>query len=212
MSNYRFPFSNTRTFAEVYHEPIDPVDDSRTDFTYFQWFYDNCGVPDRLLTSTSPDTTYDNYQLDTIYFLLMSRFANDHIKISDEQRFKLEVCSRIMQYAPQWQRLMALQDKMLKLTDDDLKYGHTTIYNHAMHPDTDPTTQTIDELDYIDDQNVTKMKRDGLDAEAIADLPERIRVNSNKKLPNYSQIAKVEIQETPFEKTPKMSIKRFLYK
>ena len=52
----------------------------------------------------------------------------------------------------------------------------------------------------------------GLDAETIADLPERVRVNSNKKLANYSQISKVEVQEMPFEKTPKMSIKRFLYK
>ena len=56
------------------------------------------------------------------------------------------------------------------------------------------------------------IKRDGLDAEAVADLPERVRVNSNKKLPSYSQLTKVEIQETPFEKTPKMSIRRFLYK
>lgn len=56
------------------------------------------------------------------------------------------------------------------------------------------------------------IKCDGLDAEAVADLPERVRVNSNKKLPSYSQLTKVEIQETPFEKTPKMSIKRFLYK
>jgi long-chain acyl-CoA synthetase len=56
------------------------------------------------------------------------------------------------------------------------------------------------------------IKRDGLDTETIADLPERVRVNSNKKLPNYSQLAKVEVQETPFEKTPKLSIKRFLYK
>ena len=56
------------------------------------------------------------------------------------------------------------------------------------------------------------IKRDGLDAESVADLPERVRVNSNKKLPSYSQLTKVEIQETPFEKTPKMSIKRFLYK
>ena len=29
---------------------------------------------------------------------------------------------------------------------------------------------------------------------------------------DYSQISKVEVQEMPFEKTPKMSIKRFLYK
>ena len=56
------------------------------------------------------------------------------------------------------------------------------------------------------------MKKAGLDAETIADLPERVRVNSNKKLANYSQISKVEVQEMPFEKTPKMSIKRFLYK
>ena len=64
-------------------------------------------------------------------------------------------------------------------------------------------------LVYLDPDAI---KRDGLDAEAIADLPERIRINSNKKLPNYSQLTKVEIQESPFEKTPKMSIKRFLYK
>ncbi len=56
------------------------------------------------------------------------------------------------------------------------------------------------------------IKRDNLDAETVADLPERVRVNSNKKLPSYSQLTKVEVQETPFEKTPKMSIKRFLYK
>ena len=56
------------------------------------------------------------------------------------------------------------------------------------------------------------MKKAGLAAETIADLPERVRVNSNKKLANYSQISKVEVQEMPFEKTPKMSIKRFLYK
>ena len=52
----------------------------------------------------------------------------------------------------------------------------------------------------------------GLDVETVADLPERVRANSNKKLANYSQISKVEVQEQPFEKTPKMSIKRFLYK
>ena len=64
-------------------------------------------------------------------------------------------------------------------------------------------------LVYLDQDAI---KRDALDDETVSDLPERIRVNSNKKLPNYSQLTKVEIQEVPFEKTPKMSIKRFLYK
>ena len=64
-------------------------------------------------------------------------------------------------------------------------------------------------LVYLDPE---ALRKDGLDQETIADLPERIRINSDKQLPNYSQITKVEIVDQPFEKTPKMSIKRFLYK
>jgi long-chain acyl-CoA synthetase len=60
--------------------------------------------------------------------------------------------------------------------------------------------------------NQDAIKADGLTAEDIADIPERIRINANKRLPAYSKIAMVEIQDQPFEKTPKMSIKRFLYK
>ena len=56
------------------------------------------------------------------------------------------------------------------------------------------------------------IKKAGLDDEAISDIPENIRVNSNRQLPSYSQITKVELVLTPFEKTPKLSIKRFLYK
>jgi long-chain acyl-CoA synthetase len=34
----------------------------------------------------------------------------------------------------------------------------------------------------------------------------------NKSMPSYSKISKVEVMDAPFEKTPKMSIKRFMYK
>ena len=64
-------------------------------------------------------------------------------------------------------------------------------------------------LVYLDQE---ALRKDGLDQEEVSDLPERIRINSDRQLPNYSQIAKVEIVDQPFEKTPKMSIKRFLYK
>lgn len=62
---------------------------------------------------------------------------------------------------------------------------------------------------YLDEDAI---KKAGLDAEAVSDIPESIRISSNRKLPVYSQIAKVEVVPVPFEKTPKMSIKRFLYK
>jgi long-chain acyl-CoA synthetase len=64
-------------------------------------------------------------------------------------------------------------------------------------------------LVYLDEE---AMAADGLDTEDIADVPDRIRILSNKVLPNYSQLMKVEVVEHPFEKTPKLSIKRFLYK
>lgn len=62
---------------------------------------------------------------------------------------------------------------------------------------------------YLDED---AMKKAGLDAEAVSDVPEAIRIAANRKLPVYSQITKVEVVPVPFEKTPKMSIKRFLYK
>lgn len=52
---------------------------------------------------------------------------------------------------------------------------------------------------------------DDMDAEARKRLPDTIRQAANKSLPAYSRIAKVELRDTPFEKTPKMSIKRYLY-
>ena len=56
------------------------------------------------------------------------------------------------------------------------------------------------------------IKRDKLDQEAVSDIPEQIRHNVNRVFPKYSQISKVEVVLAPFEKTPKMSIKRFMYK
>ncbi len=50
-----------------------------------------------------------------------------------------------------------------------------------------------------------------LDEETKAAIPGMIRDAANKSLPNYSKIAKVELMDTPFEKTPKRTIKRFLY-
>lgn len=50
------------------------------------------------------------------------------------------------------------------------------------------------------------------DPKDLENLREKIADEANRSLPKYSQIAKVEIVDKPFEKTPKMSIKRYLYK
>lgn len=63
-------------------------------------------------------------------------------------------------------------------------------------------------LVYLDEQAIAKSL---LDKEAVSEIPENIKIFTNKQLPSYSQITKVEIMDKPFEKTPKMSIKRFMY-
>ena len=34
----------------------------------------------------------------------------------------------------------------------------------------------------------------------------------NRNLPAYSRVARIELRPAPFEKTPKQSIRRYLYK
>jgi long-chain acyl-CoA synthetase len=53
------------------------------------------------------------------------------------------------------------------------------------------------------------MKAAGVDAETFKS---QIISEVNLSMPAYSKIGLVEIMTEPFEKTPKMSIKRFMYK
>ena len=52
----------------------------------------------------------------------------------------------------------------------------------------------------------------GLSADDLKNVMEQNRQELNNILPVYSKIAEVVIQEEEFEKTPKKSIKRYLYK
>ena len=54
-------------------------------------------------------------------------------------------------------------------------------------------------------------KTAGLSGEELKNTIETSVFALNEVLPVYSRIAKCEIRETPFEKTPKLSIKRFMY-
>ncbi|MDD4639170.1 MAG: AMP-binding protein, partial [Bacteroidales bacterium] len=54
-------------------------------------------------------------------------------------------------------------------------------------------------------------EREHLDEAAILEKMEENRVAVNEDLPNYSRIHQIKIFPEEFEKTPKRSIKRFLY-
>lgn len=139
--NYR-----TRTFSQIFPEQED-----------FTNFYSNCGIPPKFTQSATPNT---------LYYLLLSRYANSNIASSDEERFKYEMMQIIFRFGPTWERKLKMQDEIRALTDEDITVGNKEIYNHAYNPSSDPGTSTVEELNYINEQNVTTSKRGKLEAYA----------------------------------------------
>lgn len=64
-------------------------------------------------------------------------------------------------------------------------------------------------LVYMDE---VAIKKDAVTGEALNQVISNNLVEANKQLPPYSKLVKMEQVMVPFEKTPKMSIKRFMYK
>ena len=55
------------------------------------------------------------------------------------------------------------------------------------------------------------MKLTNVEKSALETILEKYRIQANKNLPAYMRITKMVCQLEGFEKTPKQSIKRFLY-
>ena len=53
--------------------------------------------------------------------------------------------------------------------------------------------------------------RDGMNQDAFVKYMEGTLVELNKELPNYAKLKKIEVMSEDFERTPKKSIKRYLY-
>ena len=106
--------------------------------------------------------------INLLYYLLYASYGNSHIGSSDENQFKYKVYSVIFKYGPTWESRIKIQKELRDLMGtEDLFLGSTEIYNHSNNPSIKPTTQTLDELTTIDDQNVTKRKRNKLDAYSL---------------------------------------------
>lgn len=139
--NYR-----TRKFTDIY----DNVDAFLADYS------DN-GLP--MLVDTTNMTT--------LFYLLYARYGNSTIASSDENQFKYKLFSLVFQYGPTWAKRLEIQDKIRNLTEDELRESAKAIYNHSYNPSTLPSTDTVDELLTINDQNVTKHRRSKTDAYAL---------------------------------------------
>ena len=54
-------------------------------------------------------------------------------------------------------------------------------------------------------------KQEGIDAEALDKMMTENIANLNKMVASYEKVGRYELMQSEFEKTPKRSIKRYLY-
>ena len=108
-----------------------------------------------------------NNKLEFIYYLLYSRYGNSSIASSDETQFKFHLFSLIFQYGPTWLKELEIQKEIRNSTLEDFRLGSTNVINNAVNPSTAPTTQSLDELPFIENQNVSKTKRSKADGYAL---------------------------------------------
>ena len=139
--NYR-----TRKFADIWPSADAFIQD-----------YQASAIPQKLKVA---DAT-------TLYYLLYARYGNSSIANSDENQFKYKIFSTIYIGGATWAKKQEIQDKLREMTEDDILAGTKALYNHAFNPQTAPTTDTVDELEYINEQNTTKYKKSKLDGYAL---------------------------------------------
>ena len=139
--NYR-----TRKFADIWPSADAFIQD-----------YQASAIPQKLKVA---DAT-------TLYYLLYARYGNSSIANSDENQFKYKIFSTIYIGGATWAKKQEIQDKLRAMTEDEILAGTKAIYNHAFNPQTAPTTDTVDELEYINEQNTTKYKKSKLDGYAL---------------------------------------------
>ena len=141
----------TKTFAEVYPS----YDDFKSDYD------DLIGLVSGGITPLKAGN------IQATYYLLYARYGNTPIVNYDETQWKMKVMSNIVTYGPIWEKKKQIQIDLRALTDAELLQGAKQIYNHAFNPSTEPSTQDMEELTHINDQNVTNNKKSKMEAYSI---------------------------------------------
>lgn len=145
------PEYSTKTFSQVYAS----YEDFKKDYDQFITLVSGGVQP---LTEANVKATF---------YLMFARYGNNPIVNFDVTQFKMKLMSVIATYGPVWEKKKAIQKSLRDLTEDDLLQGAKQIYNHAFNPSTEPTTQELEELTHINDQNVTNNKKAKMEAYSI---------------------------------------------
>lgn len=141
------PMYNTKKFCEIFPDAESFKDNYDT-------FQSTAGLTNIL----------DDNDKAITWQLLMAKYGNNPIANWSEEQFKLKVWQIMFQYGPTWAKRLEIQEKARKLTDSELLAGDKTIYNTALAPNQTPSTSSLEEVDFISQQNTANKKKSKMNA------------------------------------------------
>lgn len=112
------------------------------------------------------------------FYLLYNKYGNTPIANMDENQFKFKLFGKMAQYGPAWEQRLKIQEKLRSLGVQDgseIYKGSKAIYNRAYNPETEPKTDDLTEINYINEQNTTNYKKSIL--EGLALLADSLRTD-----------------------------------
>ena len=145
------PEYSTKTFAQVYPS--------------YEKFKEDYDALITLVSGGVQPLTHANTQ--ATFYLLFAKYGNNPIVNFDITQFKMKLMSVIATYGPVWEKKKAIQKSLRDLSEAELLQGAKQIYNHAFNPSTEPSTQELEELTHINDQNVSNNKKAKMEAYSI---------------------------------------------
>ena len=98
------------------------------------------------------------------YYLLLGRYANSPIYTTDTDQFKVKLLTVIYEYGKLYFARRDIQEKIMAITDEEASKGTKAIYNQANNPNEAPTTESLEEIEYINQQNTTGYKYSKLES------------------------------------------------
>lgn len=146
MNRNNFFTYETVKFTDVYNDATEFLKD-----------YSEVGIP----------TTISVENATTLFYLLYAKYGNSTISFTDVTQFKYNVFSTIFMYGPTWEERLKLQKKLRELSDEEIMQGSKAIYNNALNPGTAPSTNDLEELNFINSQNTTNYKKSKMEAIAF---------------------------------------------
>ena len=151
------PQYSTMLFCDVWNNPAS----FKEDYEEAGVFTEPVVVSD---VTVKAGTKLSDANLTILFALLYSKYGNSPIANSDVNQFKFKVYGIIFQYGPSWEKKLEIQEKLRALSDEEIAKGSKAIYNTALNPSNQPSTQSLEELNYINSQNTTNYKKSKMDA------------------------------------------------